>query len=234
MMAALNWIYINRNYIDGMVHTGDFMDAKSVSLHDLQKEMSPEINLGEEYRANSEILDLHDEALGDTDGKSKKKVFIYGNHEDRFQRYMNKLGNARLLGAITDIDQGLQLRERGYQILRNWNHDFFELGDYKLIHGTYTTKYAFNKTIEMYTSNVLFGHTHRYGTGYTMGYKGLNVGWMGDKDHPFFSYTSYGAKQLWINAITTIDVIDGICYPQVHFWNEKYQYLVVEGKIYRP
>lgn len=229
--ALLKYIYLNRNDLTGIILAGDFIDVKSLSFHDMAT--VKEIELGEEYDSSNIVLDSLDQVMGDPDGKLKEKKFLFGNHEDRFNRFLSKHNNDKFGSALVGIETGLKLVQRGYTIKSNWKEDYFQLGNYQIWHGTYTPKYAFNKHAEMYGENSLFGHTHRYNTGYVFGVFAMNCGWMGDRDHRFFGYMPAAQRKQWINAITTVDVVDNIAYPSVSIWNEDYGKVVIDGKVYK-
>ena len=107
------------------------------------------------------------------------------------------------------------------------------LGDYELIHGIYTNIYPSAKHIDMFQSNLLFGHTHRVNSYFKMGYYAINIGWCGDPRHKLFRYMNRAQKNLWRNAFITLDIIDGKSYPNLHLWDQENERFVINGKVYQ-
>ncbi len=77
----------NKSQIVGLVLAGDFLDMNSLSSHDKGRKPLSGVTLDWEYK-ESEIL-LND--LLDPLAANIEKIYIWGNHEDRYHRYMSDI-----------------------------------------------------------------------------------------------------------------------------------------------
>lgn len=227
VLAVLKYLYVNRNQFDSVNFTGDTMDMKAINFYERGNVV--DINLGIEYNTGSDMLDLFDEAIGDT---IQTKRYLFGNHEDRLERALQQLELSKYGNAIVDLDTGLKLHERGYEILSDWKEDEIKLGDLTIIHGLYHNIHcAYNHTLKL-NKSVMFGHTHRVQY-FNLGagrYKGYNIGWMGDAGHRFMKYMPKAQREAWQNAFAIVTVVDGEHHTQIVEWkNDRF---IVDGKVY--
>lgn len=227
LQAALKSLYINRDRIESVILPGDFLDCKSLSSHD--KGMVAGDTLGDEFFKGNMVLDLIDEALGK--GNKVQKKFLFGNHEDRWNRFMMVAENSKLGGALLTIEEGLHLFQRNYIVRNNWKEDYFQVGDYQIWHGIYTNKYAASKHIEEFKSNIIFGHTHRLDMRSDGKYIGYNLGFMGDVNHSLFSYATYSSRLKWINMFAVLYEYEGKVSVSPILWNKNH--FILEGKLYK-
>ena len=226
--ATLKYVYLNRDEINSINFSGDTMDIRAINFYDEGNVV--DINLGLEYNAGSEVLDLFDEAMND---QVETKRFLFGNHEDRLNRAMQQLEMSKYGSAIQDIDTGLKLHERGYEIFPDWKEDEIILGDLTIIHGIYHNIHAaYNHALKL-GKNILFGHTHRvqYFNLGTSRFKGYNIGWMGDANHRFMKYMSKAQREAWQNAFAIVTVVNGKHHVQIIEWKDNH--FVVDGKVYQ-
>lgn len=91
--------------------------------------------------------------------KSVEKVFIFGNHEDWVQQYVDRHPE---MEGILDLRVGLGLIENGYKIVPT--NKYFDLGRLTVCHGLYITKYHSRDTAIAVGANVLYGHCHQHQT----------------------------------------------------------------------
>ncbi len=211
----------------GLMLIGDFLDLNSLSGHDKGKFTSVRgMTLTDEYAAGNKILNqLCGELEEDTE-----LVYIYGNHEDRWNRYMSDMQNAKT--PLPSPKEALSLEVRGFNVFERWSSDYVKLGSHlELIHGQYYNTHCAKQHIDKFRGSVLFAHTHRiqmYVEGSTAGF---NIGWGGDVNHPFFNYAERGTKSQWQNgfAIVTIDEEGNYYVQQIFHYNNKFYY---NGKKY--
>lgn len=204
--------YIHTHNISGIILAGDFLDMKSISSYEADKVF--DITLSDEYLAGiTAKKDIESVISGDT-----KKVFISGNHEFRFVKYMSSMQNARLGSALPTPHKALGMDD--WEILTNWQEDYFLLGNnLEVIHGTIIAEHAASAHLKKSSVNnrsVLFFHTHRFQTATTGQYSAWNCGTLCDIDNTkAFGYVNRHIRQSWQNgfAIVTVDE-DGETYVQ--------------------
>lgn len=212
---------------DGLVIAGDFMDMFSISkhsegsLHDLRA-----WTLGKEYKLANKILDSIDEL------KIPEKHFLFGNHEQRFERWIKKGDNAKLIGALKDPTSELKLKKRGYNVIEDYPNGTLELAPkLHIVHGIYTNIHASKKHAESSNASIIFGHTHRFGSFFTDHFAGFNIGGLFDKHSKGFDYTSWIARKQWLNgfAVVTIDEDLNWYVNMVNCYHDRF---VFSGKLY--
>jgi predicted phosphodiesterase len=201
---------------------GDFLDLNSLSRHDIYKRTAvPGITLDSEYAAGNEVLDNFDTLLP----IDCWKTFLYGNHEDRHNRWMSDVQNSKTPLVAPDV--ALKLKTRGYEVKTNWSQDFTKVGSHlELIHGTYLNTYCAKKHMDVLRGSVMFGHSHKIQS-YIEGEVGsFNIGGMYDIDSPAFNYASRPAKAQWQNgfALVYIDLQGDYYVNQVIANNGKFVY----------
>ena len=205
---------------------GDFLDMNTFSSHDRGKFTSiPQLTYTKEINEGNKVLDMI-ESEQDFEAKS----YLWGNHEDRYWRYMKDMESAKR--PLVSPTEGLNLIERGYTVLENWQTDFVMLGDHlQLHHGTYYNVHCAKNHLDKLRSSNMFVHTHRI-QHYIEGNEGsYNIGFMGDKKSPAFNYAARPTKSQWQNgfAVVTLDD-DGFYFvEQVTFINKHFIY---GGKTY--
>ena len=213
--------------LKGLMLMGDFLDMNTLSFHDKGKFTAiPGLTLDEEYKQGNVVLDQLTNQLP----KGIEKVFLFGNHEHRWNRYMGDMQNAK--APILSPTEALKLEERGFNVFTNWSSDYVKLGSHlELIHGQYYNTHCAKQHIDKFRGSVAFCHTHRiqmYVEGSTGGF---NIGWGGDVSHPFFNYAERGTKGQWQNgfAICNIDEKGDYFMQQIFHYNNKFYF---NGKVY--
>lgn len=152
--------FLKENPVDGFIFGGDQLDLECISHHTkgrpLYRTRKAYTNDIEGFRAD--ILDPLERVLP----KKAEKVWIIGNHE-RFEFDLIE-EHPELDGAIDHVKL-LQLVERGWEIIPLGHRK--KLGELNVIHGEILTgignqagMYPSRKAVELYSGNVVAGHTH--------------------------------------------------------------------------
>jgi len=152
------------------------------------------------------IIKIVDSYIKNYNNKRKKtkkryynpnKVYIYGNHENRLISYLHE--NPQIEGII-DSNDILGCKDSGWTIVEY--RDTYYIEDIGFTHipmnganQPISGKYVCRRALELYGTNIVFGHTHRIGVDIASlkgknGYKqrlAINVG-------KYFSYTPEYAK----------------------------------------
>lgn len=210
----------NKNKIKGLILNGDFLDLNALSSHDKGRMPLKGWSLGREYKEAKDLL----KQLTDNLNPDIYKAFLFGNHEDRFNRYMSLPDNKRLDGALPSPTKGLQL-DNTWNVFTDWKNDEIHLGDLSIIHGEFFSVHLCKKYLDTFKKNMLFCHSHRqqlYREGSHVAY---NIGCMLDVNHPVFSYASKAMKKTWANAfaIATLDnhnttTVELVTWNKDHFY----------------
>jgi len=155
--------YIKQNRPDVLVIIGDFLTLNSLSAWDRDKrKLMENRRFFKEIEAGNEALDR----LGSCNGAPTTKIFVEGNHEDRFTRYFNY--HPEFDSPDFTIPSLLNLEGRGYK--------WIPYREYWSTNGVYFTHIPFGKMREISgkdicskaeavtTNTVVFGHTHELHT----------------------------------------------------------------------
>lgn len=220
----------NREHVVGIVLAGDFLDMNSLSSHDKGKKPIQGVTLDWEYKEGSDLIDGITSDLA----SNIHKIYLFGNHEDRYFRYMNDIDNSKLGKSLPSPETGLDLQKKGFNVLTNWKEDHITLGNYlDVSHGEFVNIHTAKKHIDTYRRSTLFYHTHRvqqYIEGQVGGYNG---GSMADFNQPVFNYASRAMKGSWLNGFTAVYVDNQgfyhvqqiVCYNNSFiFGNKLYKY----------
>ncbi len=93
--AALRaWLHDRLQYqgraLEGLINIGDLWDFEALSLHDTDDPLWYHRNLQAEIDAGMEALDYQADILAKFAVSKPKHIFIEGNHENRFNKFMAK------------------------------------------------------------------------------------------------------------------------------------------------
>jgi hypothetical protein len=216
-----------QDVLAGVIIMGDFLDLNTLSSHDKGRLPIPGINLGWEYSQSNTYLDSLDKYFF-----GLHKVYIWGNHEDRYKRYMLSPDSAKLKGAVLSPTQALRLKERGYLVLEDWKNDEYELGDLTIYHGDGCSKHVCHREMSIHKKSVAFCHTHRiqsYIEGKCVAY---NLGTMSDfKRAPVFGYASKAMKSTWGTGFGLAHLHNGVTSVDQIVWRND-DHFAYAGKIY--
>jgi hypothetical protein len=196
----LKFINDYKTEIAGFHIIGDFLDMRSLSTHDNDSIGIPGIDLKYEYKAGNEVLDLFDSALP----KGCIKTYLWGNHEDRYNRFTSLKATAEYAKSIPSPTEALKLQHRGYIVKDNWKEDSINLGYIELTHGFYCNATPAKKHLGVLKNNVMFAHTHRIDTYYESKHGSFNIGFLGDKFSKGFDYAPRIVKMNWMNGFGLI------------------------------
>lgn len=189
----------------GLVIGGDFLDLFTISKHAQGSLLLLQgLTLGQEFKAGNSMLDKFDEC-----GFSEK-IYLFGNHEDRYERWLQRGDNGVVHDAMRSPQEALKLEERGYKVYPNWKSDIVKIApDLDIIHGLWTNIHAAKKHLEEADKDVIFGHTHRFQTYYTANKTGYNIGGLFDKNGMGLNYANvYTRTNKWVNGFAIITVFD--------------------------
>lgn len=211
--------------LTGLIFNGDFLDCNTLSNHDVGNFSAiPGMNLLHEYEEGKKVIESYDKAVGNI----KHKIYMYGNHEYRFNRYMNNMQHAKT--PIPSPEQGLDLHNKGYKVITNFKQGFVKLGDHlEVIHGTYYSTHCAKKHMDVLRGSVLFAHSHRIQS-HIEGHQGsFNIGWGGDVNAPAFSYAERPTSSQWQQGFALVDIDEEgdffvqqiICHNSRFFYNGK-------------
>jgi hypothetical protein len=207
--AILNLIHDLRPTLGGIILNGDFLDLMSLSGHAKEDLILPGIDLGSEYLAGLEALLEIEEAIGKKKGVERQ--YIFGNHENRYYRFLKKFTNSKFGTALVSPQEGLLLDELGYNVIPDYNGGYIELGnDLQVHHGQYYGTHNSKKHLDMIPGkSTIYAHTHRVQS-YTgpSGFTAWNTGCLIDLESPAFDYANRFTKSLWKNGFAVVTVLD--------------------------
>jgi hypothetical protein len=185
---------------DGIILNGDFMDLNSLSGHDRGKFTAmPGLNLNEEYAEGRKAI----EQIRDLLPPDAIKIYLYGNHEDRYHRYIADMQNAKT--PPVSPTEGLRLFENGFMVNESYSSGYITLGDHlDILHGIYYNTHCAKAHIDKFRGSVLFAHTHRVQSYIEGRTGGFNIGWGGDVTHRAFNYADRGTKASWQNGFAEV------------------------------
>lgn len=190
--------------LEGVVLAGDFLDLYSLSSHnsnilaDLQG-----VSLSEEYEKSLPLI----EDITSVVPHGCRLVYMYGNHEDRYWRYLRQGDNAKLGEALKSPVEGLQLEKHGYEIIQDYKNGCFEItSKLSIIHGLWTPVHPAKKHVDAMHRSVIFGHTHRFNSYHDGKHVGHNIGWLGDPSNKAFGYVSRWQIDSWVQGFAIVYV----------------------------
>lgn len=212
--------------VDHVYLLGDFCDMYNVMSHP-RKAILRGLVKREIEGVNTE-LDAIDEAL-----PKAKKHYIFGNHEDRLERYIDE--KCPELYGLVDLPSLLELEERHWSWTDYKPDQLVRVAGSKLFARHEPIGKDALATVKAAGKSIVYGHTHRAeqsqivhidGTTHI----GLNVGWLGDKKHKAFQYVK-GHHQ-WTLGFGIANILDsGVFYlDQVRIFNYR---TVYNGKLYQ-
>lgn len=195
--------YIETNEVNGIILAGDFLDLKSLSSHDSGK--VHHTTLWDEYTAGRQAIIEIESVLP----KTARKIHLYGNHEDRYLRTLERVENSRFGAALLSPMEGLKME--GWEVLNNWKEDYVLLGNsLEVIHGFYTNKTAAKSHLDASSKSgrsVILFHTHREEFCSNGKEAAWNCGSLADFKSPAFGYVPRHVRGSWRNGLclATID-----------------------------
>ena len=219
--------YLKETKVDGLVIMGDFMDVHSLSSHDEKKIGIKGIDLFWEYREAEKLLDT---ILSNLPSSCKEKHYLYGNHEDRWNRSMKDVDFVKK--GIPSPEEALNLKKKGFKVYTDWKNDVVHLGGkLDVSHGEFCNVHTAKKTIDTYRKSMIYAHTHRFQIYIEGATGGFNIGSMADFNSVVMSYATRAMKNSWLNAfaLVTIDENDYYHVQPILWYNDRFY---VNGKKY--
>lgn len=213
----------------GINLSGDFLDLYTLGSYNAESlGLLRDIDLEMEYADGLKGI----KELEGASHKGIKKQFLFGNHEDRYFREMNKKDNMKYGGALKNPIEALELYDRKWEYKTNWKDDYFTLGKHlDVVHGIYTNIHSAKKHLDMTGHSCIFGHTHRINSHHNGNKAAFNIGCLSDIKNNAFNYMPRLQKQVWANgfAIVNIDKDGNFFVEQINVWNNKF---LANGKMY--
>ena len=189
--------------VKGFHLMGDFLDLNPLSSHDKGRFTAvPGLTLNDEYQIGSDLLSDFDMVLP----KDCWKTYLYGNHEDRYNRWMSVMDNAKT--PLISPENGLRLWQRGYNVKTSWSQDFITLGnDFDIFHGIYFSIHNAKAHLDKLRRSCAYVHTHRIQHYQEGQMSAFNIGSCADFSAKAFNYATRPMKGQWANGFA-IDMID--------------------------
>jgi len=180
---------------DGVLIGGDYLDMGALSSYEKGKVNKIGITLEDEYFAGNLVLDEIEKRLP----KNAEKIFMYGNHENRYYRWLADVDNAKY-GSLIDPSKALGLLRRNWTVYNNYKKDQRKLGSLHIAHGDFWNIHVAKKTLDTWKRNMLFWHTHRVQIHREGDFCAYNCGFLGDIESEAFDYAPLSMKMKWGNA----------------------------------
>jgi len=220
--GILNLLKDHKEQVKGFHLMGDFLDINTLSSHDKGKfTVIPGLTLDDEYDAGNAGLDDFDAVLP----KDCWKTYLYGNHEDRWNRWMKGMDNAKT--PLASPKEALKLEERGYHTKTSWAQDYFTIGSHlDILHGIYFSVHCAKAHMDKLRGSCAFVHTHRIQQ-YMEGHMGaFNIGTGCDISSPAFNYATRPMKAAWANgfAVVMIEPDGSYNLTQIHVRNGRFYF----------
>lgn len=226
MMKVARWLKIHE-----IIILGDYADIFSLNGHG-NKDLSTSSLLMDEIADVNEGLDELDRMF-----PKAKKVYIQGNHEYRFERYIEK--NCPELFGVTQFEYLIKMNQRP-----NWK--FVPYGPnqaHKVLGSKLTARHeplANNAkgTAAKALCSLVYGHIHRIEESHIVGLDGTNhvcfsVGWLGDKrnDKVFGYVKGHHQWQLGFGLVYVDPKTKYFYHQKIHIMDN--YTCVVNGKLFK-
>ena len=191
------------NGIKGFHLMGDFLDLNPLSSHDKGRfTVIPGLTLNDEYAVGNELLDDFGRVLPN----DCWKTYLYGNHENRYNRWMSVMDNAKT--PLISPEDGLRLWDRGYNVKTSWDQDFITLGNnFEIFHGIYYSIHNAKAHLDKLRKSCAYVHTHRIQNYREGDMAAFNIGSCADFSSKAFNYATRPMKQQWANGFA-VNMID--------------------------
>ena len=153
-----------------LISQGDMLDLWQISTHRPPLENKLKLHQIDMQKSLDSLLD-HLEIMVSLATKGARRVYLHGNHEDRFDRLLADMQtNVKTLALmrlpkimeVLNLDYLLGLTENGWESHSYLEGDRFLLHDRLLcIHGYRANMYPTRAHLQQYGKSVVFGHSHR-------------------------------------------------------------------------
>lgn len=215
---------------DEIVILGDYADIYNLTGHG--KDASVVTSLVNEIEDVNAGLDELDSLF-----PKSKKVYLQGNHEYRFERYINT--KCPELFGVTQFDFLLNISKRS-----NWKYVHYGPNQrYKVLNSYLTARHeplasSAKATASKALCSLVYGHIHRIEESHLVGLDGTNhvcfsVGWLGDKSlDKIFGYVKTHHQWQLGFGLVYVDDKSGYFYHQKIHILDNYT-CVVNGKLFK-
>lgn len=224
MMDGIKKLATDLN-IDRLVWLGDVLDFNALSRFEKGMLSSTGITLEDEYNEANKELDDWDSILGD----HASRIFMFGNHENRYFRYQSSPDFAKY-GELLSPIRGLELEERHYNIISDYQNGVYQIGDIELYHGDLINIHVAKKSLDTFRRSTMFAHTHRVQIHKEGSFASYNIGTASNLNAPCFNYAPRSMREKWSNGFGIIIKENGITHVQVmevkddHFYYGGFRY----------
>ncbi|NPV12693.1 MAG: hypothetical protein HPY57_12980 [Ignavibacteria bacterium] len=186
-------------YFKSVIFIGDLSDLSALSKYDVNK-VNKGVQLSYEYEVTEELISRFNHI--------HTKIYLEGNHEYRYEKYLQNLENYKLGAAIESIEKGMHLSRYNVKYIKGYPNNYVDLNGIQLIHGIYTNINSPKKHLDKVKQNVIFAHTHKFAIYNENGITAYNIGFLGDVNADIFSYVSRFDKLNWSNGFCIVYVDD--------------------------
>jgi predicted MPP superfamily phosphohydrolase len=220
----------NLGILSEIVILGDYADVYNLTGHG--KDAGLVTSLVDEIEDVNDGLDELDKLF-----PKAKKIYIQGNHEYRFERYINN--KCPELFGVTQFDFLLNIAKRP-----NWKYIHYGPNQkYKVLDSYLTARHeplasSAKATAAKALCSLVYGHIHRIEESHLVGLDGSNhvcfsVGWLGDKslDKVFGYVKSHHQWQLGFGLVYVDDKSGYFYHQKIHILDN--YTCVVNGKIFK-
>lgn len=216
--------------LDEICILGDYADIYNLTGHG--KDAGLVTSLVNEIEDVNAGLDELDKLFPKT-----KKVYLQGNHEFRFERYVNN--KCPELFGVTQFDYLLNINKRN-----NWKYiNYGPNQKHKILNSYLTARHeplasSAKATASKALCSLVYGHIHRIEESHIVGLDGSNhvcfsVGWLGDKSlDKIFGYVKTHHQWQLGFGLVFVDEKTGYFYHQKIHILDNYT-CVVNGKLYK-
>lgn len=218
----------NKHQIAGFHIAGDYLDMLGFCTQNKDNVLPKGYTVGMEYEIGNTWLDIFEMSLLPDTVKS----YLSGNHEvARVEKFLKNVNNAAYRDILIDPVQGLKLKERGFNIYKNWKEDSIRLGNLEIIHGIYLNQNAIKSHLNKLNNSVIYGHSHKLGAVYEANKQGFNNGCLCDINSEGFKYVSRLERADWKNGFAVVYLEDNGSFKvnlidcsnnEFYFGNRKY------------
>jgi hypothetical protein len=229
MIKVARYLY-SKGVLVEIVILGDYADIYNLTGHG--KDAAVVTSLIDEITDVNKALDELDENF-----PKAKKIYIQGNHEYRFERYIN--AKCPELFGVTQFDYLIKMQDRpNWKYIHYGPHQKHSVGGSKLKARHEPLASSAKATASKALCSLVYGHIHRIEESHIVGLDGTNhvcfsVGWLGDKSlDKIYGYVK--SHQQWQLGFGLAHVDQDTKY----FYHEKIHILdnytcVVDGKLFK-
>lgn len=208
-----------------LVADGDIFDLAEFSSHERgSAKHFGSHRLVDTWRAGEKFFNRVD---GSVTRRCKRKVFLAGNHENRWERWVSSGDNAVFDGdEALSIQHRMNFDERGWEFDMDYPDAHVMAGKLLITHGQYANVHCAKKHLDEYQCSILVGHTHTDQTYHGSTYEGQRVahcqGLMANIEASSFKYKRRPRR--WVKGFSVVRVT-----PSDNFFIQPIRF--VEGQI---